>query len=288
MPDKQNNRSTLKEMSREVRDAGLALLLKAGCITAFLPREKGFYQLRSFYQRFLPKGFLIRKKIDKDVLLDLDLRDNLGLYLWHYPDLYEKNEIEAFCAFIRPGCVVLDVGANAGLYTVLAAKRGARVFAIEADPLNTAMLRHNLKLNRLEDRVTIFEFAAAETSKTVPLYRSLLNMGESNILQKGLLSGSVQGRTIDSLELPPVDVCKMDIEGAELMALMGMQHTLRQSPDLKLFVEYAEAFSTSHALLEYLRANFSHLQVLEAPQTDPYGKMPDFCNIFASGYRSPA
>jgi FkbM family methyltransferase len=273
-----------------VRYAGLTLLLQAGRITRFLPREKGFYKLRNFYQRFLPKGFLVRKKFDGDLVLDLDLRDNLGLYLWHYPDLYEKKEIEAFCSFITPGCVVLDVGANVGLYTLLAAKRGARVFAIEADPLNAEMFRHHLKLNRLEEKVTFFQVAATEAEKTIPLYRSFYrsrpNMGESNVVQKGLVAGSVQGKTIDSLNLPPVDVCKMDVEGAEFMALKGMHHTLKQSPHLKLFVEYAKAFATSHALLEYLRANFSHLQVLEAPQTDPYGKMPDFCNIFATGFQS--
>ncbi len=257
------------------------MLLRAGQITRFLPREKGFYKLRGFYQRFLPKEFRARETIDGDLLLDLNLSDNLGLYLWHFPDLYEKREIEIFCSLVTPGCVVLDVGANVGLYTLLAAKRGARVFAIEADPMNAAMLRHHLKLNRLEDRVTVFEMAATETEETVSLYRSLPNMGESNIIEKGDSVGSVPGKPIDSLNLPSVDICKMDIEGAELMALHGMRRTLQRSPQLKLFVEYAEAFRGSKALLEYLRTSFSRLEILESPQTDPRREIPSFCNLLA-------
>lgn len=261
--------------------AGLTLLLRAGRLTRLLPRVRAFYKLRGLYQKVLPDDFLVRTKFDGDLLFDLDLRHNLGLFLWHYPDFYEKEEIEAFCAIVTPGCVVLDVGANVGLYTVLAAKRGAKVFAIEADPLNATMLRHHVKLNGFEDRVTILEIAATEMQKPVSLYRNPQNLGESNIIKKGQLSGAVEGRTIDSLNLPPVDICKMDIEGAEFLALQGMQRTLKRSPHLKLFVEYAEAFGGSEALLSFLRANFSTLQVLEKYATGMSEEIPPFCNILA-------
>jgi len=172
------------------------------------------------------------------------------------------------------------------LYTLLAAKRGARVFAIEPDPRNAAMLRRNISLNRLEDQVTIFEIAATDAEKTVSLYCSDRNSGESNILAKGSLAGSVTGRTIDSLNLPAVEVCKMDIEGSEFMALMGMQRTLERSPQIKLFVEYAEVFRDSAALLDFLKKNFPVLRVIEAPDSDVFGTLPHFCNIFAT--KNPA
>ena len=280
VPSEKQEPSPPRKITSSIAHAGWTLLLKLGRITTLLPRIRGFFQLRDFYQKFLPEGFLIRAPIDGDLLLDLDPRDNVGLYLWHYPDFFEKEEIEAFCACITTDCVVLDVGANIGLYTMLAAKRGARVFAIEADPLNAALLRHNVRLNGFEDRVTILEMAATDVEETVPLYRTLPRVGESNIVQKGVLSGNVQGRPIDSLNLPPLAVCKMDIEGAELMALRGMQRTLERSPGLKLFVEYAEVFPKSAALLEYLRTNFSTLRIVEEPERDPHGRVPDYCNFF--------
>jgi len=279
-PEKHGPSTGTKKLASSIAHAGWTLLLRVGRITTLLPRMRGFYKLRNFYQKFLPEGFLIRTPIDGDLVLDLDPRDNVGLYLWHYPAFYEKEEIEAFCASITAGSVVLDVGANIGLYTMLAAKRGAKVFAIEADPLNAALLRHNIRLNNFEDRVTVLEMAATDVEQTLPLYRTLPRMGESNIVQKGVLSGHVQGRPIDSLNLPPLAVCKMDIEGAELMALLGMQRTLERSPGLRLFVEYAEVFPNSAALLEYLRTNFSTLQIVEEPERDPHGCIPDYCNFF--------
>lgn len=279
-PEKQEPSPPPRKITSSIARAGWTLLLKVGRITTLLRRIRGFYKLRSFYQKFLPEGFLIRTPIDGDLVLDLDPRDNVGLYLWHYPDFFEKEEIAAFCASITKDCVVLDVGANIGLYTMLAAKRGARVFAIEADPLNAALLRHNIRLNGFEDRVTVLEMAATDVEETFPLYRTLPRVGESNIVQKGVLSGNVQGRPIDSLDLPPLAVCKMDIEGAELIALIGMQRTLERSPGLKLFVEYAEVFPNSAALLQYLRSNFSTLRIVEEPERDPHGYVPDYCNFF--------
>jgi hypothetical protein len=80
----------------------LAFMLRAGRLTRLLPRVRGFYKLRNFYQRHLPQGFLARTKFDGDLLLDLDLRDNTSLFLWHYPSFYEKEEIAAFCSLVTP------------------------------------------------------------------------------------------------------------------------------------------------------------------------------------------
>ncbi len=264
-----------------IKPALLRVALRVGRITRHLPRVRAFYHLRDLYQKILPEGFLVRAQIEPGLVLDLDLTSNLGLFLWHYPDFYEKEEIAAFCTFVKPGSVVLDVGANAGLYSLLAAKRGAQVFAIEADPLNAAMLRHHIQLNGVSNQVTVFEMAATGAEKVVSLYRNPLNSGESNITERGAPAGEIAGRTIDSLHLPPVDICKMDIEGAEFEALTGMGQTLERSPDLKLFVEYAEAFGNSAPLLDYLRANFARLKVLEAPQMDAMKKIPPFCNVLA-------
>jgi FkbM family methyltransferase len=172
---------------------------------------------------------------------------------------------------------VLDVGANLGIYTLLAAKRGARVFAVEADPANAAALRHHVELNGFTDRVTVFEMAATESAKTIAFYRNPRNTGGSNLF-RGQPAGTVEGKTLDSLNLPPIDICKMDIEGSELMALAGMQKTLERSSRLRLLVEHSTEFGNSEALLAYLRANFSKVEVVGATG----GEIPPLCNLLAT------
>lgn len=88
----------------------------------------------------------------------------------------------------------------------------------------------------------------------------------------------IAGRTLDSLNLPPIDICKMDIEGAEFMALQGMEQTLGRSPHIKLMVEYVRDLGASEELLTYLRRNFSSVQVIEPALP---GEIPAFCNLLA-------
>jgi FkbM family methyltransferase len=261
----------------------LSLLLRAGRITKYSPSWRGVNGLLYLYRKTIPEDLYLRiSDFDGDMRLDVNLRGNMGLYLWHYPMLFEKEERELFCASIAPGCTVLDVGANFGFYTLLAAKRGARVFSIEADPVNAALLRHHVQINGFSDRVTIFEMAATESNQRMPLYRHPFNLGESNIIAKGMPSGFVEGKALDTLDLPPIDICKMDIEGAELAALRGMANTIARSPNFRLFVEYAEHFGNSEALLSHLRTNFSSIRVVEASDTTQPDKIPAFCNLFAT------
>ena len=185
------------------------------------------------YRRFIPLDSKFRvNDFDGDLKLDISICETIGINVWHAPRLFEKKERELFCSAIDTGMVVLDVGANIGIYTLLAAKRGARVFAIEADPENARALQHHVEINGFVDRVSVFEMAATDRSQRVTLYRSPRNSGGSTLFgrRQGVTSVGVEGRTIDSLGLPAIDVCKMDIEGAEVIALRGMSSNLARSP----------------------------------------------------------
>ena len=259
------------------------LLLRPGRVTKYFHSWKGYNTLLPLYRKYIPPDLLTRiRDFDGDLTLDVNVRGIMGMCLWHFPELFEKEERELFCASVFPGCTVLDVGANIGFYTLLAAKRGARVFAIEADPLNATMLRHHVKINGFENRVTIFEMAATDCEQPVVLYRHPFNLGESNIVEKGAPSGQIQGRTIDSLGLPPIGICKMDIEGAELSALLGMKETLTRSPRMKLLVEYARHYGNADGLLSYLRSNFSSVKVIEDIPAESSDEIPAFCNLLAT------
>jgi len=243
--------------------------------TRFLPRAKGINLLQKLWRRILDPGTLHRiSNFDGDLKLDVNMGETMGVILWHIPQRYEPKERKVFCAAIKSGCTVLDVGANIGVYTLLAAKRGAHVFAIEADPLNVVRLHHHVELNGLSQQVTIIEAAALDREKTVSMRRNPNNCGGSMI---GNGSIPVHGQTIDSLRLPSIDVCKMDIEGQELNALRGMAETMKRSAKMKLLIEY-NCLSDQPALLAFLRATFTHIAV--AGGTEIKEDPPLECNLW--------
>lgn len=217
---------------------------------------------------------------DGNLSLWVDPREIIGINVWHRPELFEKNERRLFCSAVGPGSVVLDVGANIGIYSMLAAKRGARVFAIEADPENVTVLRHHLAINNLLDRVTIVHMAVTDHRGLVNLYRDPTNCGHSNLFS-GVSKVCVDGDTIDSLRLPPVDVCKMDIEGAEVQALEGMTTTIRRSPKMRLLIEHSRRFGHTEELLAFVRSNFATVFVAGNGELTPSAKPPGFCNLWA-------
>ena len=247
-------------------------------VTKHLPAIRGLSIPRRLYRKFLRKDALFRiSDFDGDLHLDVDIGDLLGVELWHAPDLYEKEERALFCSAIKPGTVVLDVGANIGVFSLLAAKRGAKVFAIEADPVNAQRFRNHLALNGFVGNVQVFEVAATHEPATLTLYRNPGNIGNSNLFS-GASPVSVKGVTIDSLNLPPIDVCKMDTEGAELNALLGMPETIQRSPKMKLLIEYFAERQASGELLKFLRNNFRQITVAGAGVLA--GDPPERCNLW--------
>ncbi len=259
--------------------------LRFARVTRHLPWLKGLGMVRSFYDAVLPfrQGWTLRvDDFDGDLSMDVDPRDIVGINVWHRPGLFEQHERKLFCSTIRHGSVVLDIGANIGIYTLLAAKRGARVFAIEADPDNARTLRHHVRLNGFEDRVTVFEMAAVDEERHVTLYRDQGNSGHSNLFS-GVNAISVPGATIDSLSLPQIDVCKIDIEGAEVHALRGMSQTIRNSPHLFMLIEYCAKFGHTEELMSFIRSHFSQVWVAGKGSLPPGTDAPKFCNLWLSG-----
>jgi FkbM family methyltransferase len=239
------------------------MLMCLGRVTRFAPPMRGVGKIvlvfQAFYRRlgFLEECRLCRiSNFDSDLLLDVNPADTIGARLWHLPQLWERSERRLFCSAVTPGSTVLDIGANIGVYTLLAAKRGARVFSIEADPANAAMLRHHVELNGFSERVTIFQMAASQVSGMVGLRRNPANCGGTCVVP----GTAIEARTIDSLNLPPIDVCKMDIEGHEEAALRGMAETLARSPNLRLLIECNEMADRT-AMRSALQRRFANIQI---------------------------
>ncbi len=172
----------------------------------------------------------------------LDEQDSLRL---SFTRVYEPFETRWFLKHVRPGQTVVDVGANIGYYTLLLARQvgnEGRVFAFEPDPTNFAILEKNVELNGYRN-VTLERLAVSNTNGFVKLLWNDANHGDHRI---GAVESDLPGIEVRTVRLDDyfsghegsIDVIKMDIQGAEYHAVLGMQHLLARQPQLKLVTEF--------------------------------------------------
>jgi len=138
---------------------------------------------------------------------------------------------------VRNGDVVLDCGANVGVYTREALDRGAKlVVAIEPAPENVEVLRRNFAPEIAAGRVIVYPKGVWDIDDVLKLQVDPQNSARDtlmgHIIGPGVHSIDVPLTTIDKLvaelNLPRVDFIKMDIEGAETKAVAGASHTIAQ------------------------------------------------------------
>ncbi|MBI4289354.1 MAG: FkbM family methyltransferase [Chloroflexi bacterium] len=162
---------------------------------------------------------------------------------------YEPHTTELFERFVTPGVTVLDLGAQFGYFSVIAARKlkgQGRVYAFEPIPANVGLLEKNLALNGCTN-VTIVPKAVGNSPSVVTMkaYEASTSHGTLHPLPGMRVKDSipVECVTIDGfLQGQPVDIIKMDIEGNEPYALEGMRETVRRSPALIMFAEFSPGY----------------------------------------------
>jgi FkbM family methyltransferase len=179
--------------------------------------------------------------------LGLNLGNDLSLAVF-VGGSFEPNEFALLDQVLQPGMTVLDGGANEGAYTLfLAARVGreGRVLAVEPSPRELERLKANVALNGMP-QVTVIEAALAEQPGEVELLLAEPHHAGQNTLggfaYPGMVAAGslrVAATTVDALakaqNLASLDMIKLDIEGAELRALIGAGEVLRRWRPLLLF-----------------------------------------------------
>jgi FkbM family methyltransferase len=166
----------------------------------------------------------------------------------------EADVLPLFRCFLRPDSVVLDIGANFGLYTVTSASRirdQGCLYSFEANPHTFDLLKRTLYANRLvqHPNVTAVNALVGETAGRGTLHYLPEYLGGAtmvNVGQWGEAKRSIELDMITIDEFLPdglaVDLVKIDVEGHEPFVIRGMQKTIRRSPNIRIFVEFVEAF----------------------------------------------
>jgi len=128
---------------------------------------------------------------------------------------------------------VFDIGANMGNHTLFFASHSpdAEVFSFEPMPVNYRLLEANVRNNKLDNRVHLYNKAVGSQKGTVRMKIDVENNhGTAKITEEDSENmESVDVIVIDDLDLPVPDFIKIDTEGYEIQVLYGMRKTLQQS-----------------------------------------------------------
>lgn len=229
----------------------LRRLLSGGGLSRIGIFKKINYYLNLYFIQGHPE-FL---KIHGNAIFYIDPLDTLNFSL----DEYEPFSCELFKKYLHKGDVFVDIGANMGFFTILAAQligEKGRVFAFEPEPNNFALLKKNVEANNLTN-VEIFKKAVAEKNGETFLHLTDFNLGGHSLFNvysnpekyiyphiinkkddwdtKKII---VETTTLDEFfkykSVKP-NFIKIDIEGAEGLAQKGMINCLRH-PLLKVII----------------------------------------------------
>ncbi len=148
---------------------------------------------------------------------------------------HEDSLAPVLDGLLPTGGVFVDVGAHVGRWSLRLARKASRVVAVEPNPDTAAVLRAHVALNGIEN-VDVLEMAAwdCETRLGLSDPQNKVTGGSTHVTEDG---DTVQARPLDAVlgDITP-DLVKLDVEGADLHALRGMQQMLARAKPT-LFIE---------------------------------------------------
>lgn len=231
------------------------------------PVEKGRWRLT---QQVVPWAIRLAPQLGRrtvrtryDFRMDLDLHDFICQMVWATGE-FEKHTSDLLRALLVPGDTVLDVGANVGYFTLLAARAvgpTGQVHAFEPVPDTRAELDRNVALNQFRQVVVHPEALADADGEATIFLGPASQRGIAALRPLAEQSGKLSIRTacLDRLlsGVRPVALAKIDVEGAEYRVLQGMRGCLeRDRPDLVVEIcdEYLQGMGASAAAVADLLA----------------------------------
>ena len=222
----------------------------------------------SIHRRLLGRRYFEKRIYDYRMMIDLDDRGiSRSLLLFGTREVDHKIMLERIA---RPGMTVFDIGANIGYYALmelgLIGQEGSLV-AVEPVPGNVALLKRNLELNNVAERVTVLEGAVSNASSTRDFHLS----GHSNLgtfHADGSAADMLSGEQIavTTFTVPQLaethgapDLIRMDVEGHEVEVIGGMLDAVR-ADDLRptiIFETHLSRYSGDHDMAGVLADLFA-------------------------------
>lgn len=200
--------------------------------------------VEAVHPRLRRPGGPVRARIN-GMEMDLHLDEYVQRRIYYH--CHETPEARWVRRLLRPGDHVLDVGANVGFFTLLAAHEvgpQGRVLAFEPVPHNIAVLRRNLEINGVTC-VEVRPAAAGAHDGEISIGLDHPDPDETGVSGHYTEGGSRDAITVPvvtvdgalAAEAPRLRLAKIDVEGAEPRVLAGMERTLHDRPPDALLME---------------------------------------------------
>ncbi|MEW6418725.1 MAG: FkbM family methyltransferase [Nitrospirota bacterium] len=161
----------------------------------------------------------------------------------------EPGLVKLFKSYVKDGMVVIDVGANVGLYTLIAASligNEGKVYSFEPTPRTFDLLKNNMQVNGFleSDRIILRQMAVMDRSnKKIKLYIYKNNLTHNTLFPNPEDTDFIESETTsldDALSNESrVDIVKIDAEGSEPFILRGMKKMIEKNPQITVFMEFA-------------------------------------------------
>jgi FkbM family methyltransferase len=169
------------------------------------------------------------------IRMKLDLHDFVQRLLF-FNACVDNDELGTLLAVFPQGGVLVDLGAHVGLYALNFAATASRVFAVEATQATHDILAETIRNNGIENIRLYFNAIDREDGREIAIYPGPL--GADNACANSVYRGAaddvpfntVTTITLDSIvtenRIERIDLIKIDVEGAELNALLGGEKSI--------------------------------------------------------------
>jgi len=193
-----------------------------------------------------------------------------------FTHLEDYEEMAFLLHFLRVNDQFIDVGANIGAYSILAASQiGCKTIAFEPSEKNYSILQENIHLNNLQEFIEIHNFALGEKNET------------KTIGTKGALTYITNNQNLDlqKIEIQRLDdfaeyaqIIKIDVEGFEEFVLKGAEQALNHPDTHAVILELAgyNRYNSSDAIIHKLMINNHFFPVQYFPEIREIKKLESF------------
>lgn len=221
---------------RKITSSYLGKFLKKILRSNFLPQN--------IYYFLNPSGLMLIETQGINLYVNTDDKAISPTLMMH--GIYEKHEVAILKKLIKPGMIFVDIGANIGYFSLIAAnimQNKGRVYSFEPEPNNYDILLKNVENNDYENIIPINK-AVSNYDGKIKFFRDKRNLG-GHSFSKGNLGNfadflEIEAVTLDSYFkdiVDNIDVIKIDTQGAEGLIIDGADNLLKNK-NIKILMEY--------------------------------------------------